>query len=129
MIGGSDVIFDAGVFEPQEALRAGLRCVKRTWPDAVFEDGGTGRRYQSFAAIPFAHTNELLVYRDLAAWLQWEAEGAVEASANTMVHLIAKQEGLTVVVDDRQEAAMARIVSEIGTVLSEGVNPYLRTAA
>lgn len=62
MIGGIDVRLPtrAGAVAVQVAVRA----VRDHWPQAVFENGDTGMRYDQFRQIPFGELNEVFVYRD-----------------------------------------------------------------
>ena len=73
----------------------------RSGPRAVFENGLTGERYDSFGEIPFGEVEEIFVYRDHAAAEIWDAEGAIPEASNTMIHLIADPGSVTAVVDQR----------------------------
>ena len=61
MIGGIDIRIPtrAGVLSVEVSVRA----IRQTWSRAVFENGLTGDRYDSFAD-PFGEVKELFVYRD-----------------------------------------------------------------
>lgn len=80
--------------------------------------------------IPFGEIEELLVYRDLHSADTWDAEGAVPAVYNTMIHLILDNDLLRVVVDDR-DADMEEFLSAIQSALRDEIHyiPALLEAA
>ena len=102
MIGGVDMHLPsmAGDLSVEVAVRA----IRQRWTRAVFEDGITGERYNLFEQIPFGEIEELFVYRDSASADTWDAEGAIPATHNTMIHLIPGDDLLTVVIDEKDDA-------------------------
>lgn len=115
MIGGIDIQLAArGVAQP---LETAARAILLRWPQAVFENGLTGERYESFPDVPFTELDEIFVYRDGAAANVWDAAGAIPATHNLMIHLI-KDEGLITAVVDERDAAMDEMVSAIASGFS-----------
>ena len=116
MIGGIDIRIEsrAGDLSVEVAVRA----IRQAWPNATFEDGLTGDRYDHFRDIPFGETEELFVYRDPASAEVWEAEGAIPAAYNRMIHIIADEGLLTAVVDEKT-AEMEEIIAAIRFGLSD----------
>jgi hypothetical protein len=116
MIGGIDVRI------PTKAgglsLEVAVRAIRQTWPEAVFENGLTGERYETFADIPFGEVEEIFVYRDPASAALWEAEGAIPEASNTMIHLIADPGWITAVVDERTDE-MNEILAAIESGLTD----------
>jgi hypothetical protein len=120
MIGGVDVVFETQV-ERAVALELCARLIMSRWPGAVLENALTTERYAGVAEIPFAHVSELMVYRDQAAFESWQRLGADPANANTMVHLLAYEEGeLTAVVDDPVALEMRALLEEMTKGLGAG---------
>lgn len=118
MIGGIDVRIPtrAGVSSSEVAVRA----IRQKWPNAVFENGLTGDRYDGFWNIPFGEIEELFVYKDSDAATIWDAKGAVDEASNSMIHLISDPDLLTVVVDEKN-AEMEVILSSIRSGLSDEI--------
>lgn len=89
MIGGIDIHLPtkAGASSVEVAVRA----IRQRWQRAVFENGITGDRYTDFSQIPFGEIEELFVYRDTRAADAWDADGAIPALYNTMVHIISSR--------------------------------------
>ncbi len=124
MIGGIDIEIPtkAGDLSVVVAVRA----IRQKWPRAVFENGLTGDRYNKFGEIPFGSLEEIFVYRDSEAADAWDADGAVPELSNTMVHIIADEGMLTVVVDER-DAVMEEILAAISSGLSDDILHTPRT--
>ncbi len=119
MIGGIDIEIPAraGERSMQVAVRAMIQC----WPKAVFENGLTGERYDDYWHIPFGpELEEIFVYRDSDAADVWDAEGAVPDVYNTMVHAIADEETITVVMDVK-DAVAEMILAAITSALSDDI--------
>ena len=114
MIGGIDVRIPtrAGAVSTEVAVRAIRQC----WPQSQYENGVTGERYREVRQIPFGEIEEIFVYRDDACADRWDAEGATPSLRNTMIHLIADEELVTVVVDER-DAEMEEIIGTISSAL------------
>jgi hypothetical protein len=112
MIGGIDIQIPTTC--GASSLEFATRAIQQRWPSAVFENGLTGDRYEHFDEIPFGETTELFIYRDRAAADLWEAEGAVPSAFNTMIHLVADGDMLTLVVDER-DAAMEEIIAAVSS--------------
>jgi hypothetical protein len=110
MIGGEDILIELPCLAPSMILPAAVRYVLGRWPTGVTQDGGTGRRFDRFAAMNFGKLREVFVYRDEQALHSWERLGADPSNANQMVHLLASSGRLTIVVDDLQDIVSASIV-------------------
>jgi hypothetical protein len=120
-MGGEDVVIPLVATDRAEALESVVRSLSRYWDAAVFQDGGNGQRYETFSAIPFGRSHELLVYRDEAAFQDWEALGATPSTEGTMVHVIAQEAAVTLVVDNTRDAMTAAVVDEVRGLLTYGV--------
>lgn len=128
MIGGADVVLEyPGVMRASGGLDIAVRCIAARWPDFVIQDAAGGGRFDSYREIPFASLAEVFVYRDSNALESWRVLGADASNANSMVHLIADDRGLTIVVDDRSDPTMASIVREIRDLLT-GSQSLVRAA-
>lgn len=118
MIGGIDIRIAtrAGVLSAEVSVRA----IRQKWPRAVYENGLTGDRYDKFSDIPFGELTELFVYRDSNAANLWDAEGAVPNAYNTMIHLVADRDTITVVIDER-DREMESIIAAIRSGLADEI--------
>jgi hypothetical protein len=114
MIGGVEYQIPSRAGE--SSVKVAVSVIQRKWPRAVFENGETGERYNDIRKIPFEDLREIFVYRDLDAADTWDRDGAVPEDANTMVHLIA-DEGLITMVVDEKDAVMDEIRSAIASRL------------
>lgn len=115
MIGG----IETSVPTPGESdsLHAAVRVIRQYWPNAVFENGDTGDPYGEFWQIPFGELNEIFVYRDQSIADRWDAEGAVAELRNTMIHLIADGDVLTVVVDEKDDE-MTNVIASVRSAIA-----------
>jgi hypothetical protein len=111
MIGGEDFIIP--VTTGPLALELAVRAVHSTWPQAVFEDAETGRRFPKMASIPFTKCKEIFIYKDAQAADQWEELGADKTLIDTMIHLMISSGSLTVVVDHNPSKSMKSLVAQI----------------
>jgi hypothetical protein len=128
MIGGVDtVITNAGV-PLVTVLRATVQLLVSRWPEAVFEDPSTSELFSRFRNVPFHRFRELMVYRDLGAFRSWEELGADSSNMNQMIHLLASEQTVTVVVDDPHESGTAQILGEIKSLIEHGLAPMLEAA-
>ena len=100
MIGGIDIAIPTQAGD--SSLVAAVRAILQYWPNAVFENGVTGERYGRLAEVPFGLIEEIFVYRDSAIADAWEAEGTVPDLYDTMVHVIADDDRVTLVVDSTE---------------------------
>jgi hypothetical protein len=123
MIGGIDIRIPnrAG----QESVEVAVRAIRQQWPSAVFENGNTAERYDSFWQIPFGDVEELFVYRDANSAELWDKHGAIPAAENSMVHILYDEGLITAVIDDRT-AEMEDIIQSIRSAL---VDPLLTIPA
>lgn len=126
MIGGIDI--DLPTYGNSLALEIGVRAIRQIWSTAVFEDAETGDRYNRFWQIPFGSIKELFVYPDKESADAWDNEGAIPSLSNKMIHLIADDEAITVVVDEK-DAAMDEVVSSISSGLSDNIHFITAEAA
>jgi hypothetical protein len=120
MIGGIDVAIPTNC--GPMSIEIAVRAIRQRWPHAEYENGITGDRYHEFGQIPFGKLEEIFVYRDGAAADRWDADGAIPSLRNTMIHLVADPELVTVVVDER-DAEMEAIVTAISSALRDKVPP------
>ena len=100
------------------SVEVAVRVIKQVWPHAVFENGLTGERYHRFQQIPFGKIEEIFVYRDRASADVWDEEGAVPAASNSMIHVIADEDMVTLVVDENTNE-MIEIINSVETALSD----------
>jgi hypothetical protein len=124
MIGGIDIPIRTRAAE--SSLIAAVRAIRQYWPEAVFENGSTGERYQSYWDTPFDSLDEVFVYRDSGAADIWDSEGAIPAAYNSMIHLVAEEGLTTVVIDDLEDRAIKEMVEAIRSALD---NDILNTVA
>jgi len=118
MIGGIDV--PLRTMAGDSSSEVAVRAIRQEWPLAVFENGLTGERYNNFWQIPFDEIEEIFVYRDSACADVWDAEGAIPAVRNTMIHIVSDDGLITVVVDER-DRAMNEIIGAISSALSDDI--------
>ena len=118
MIGGIDIAIPTQAGDL--SLVAAVRAIQQYWPNAVFENGVTGERYGRLAEVPFGRIDEVFVYRDSAVADAWEAEGAVPELYDTMVHVIADDDRVTLVVDST-EGPMAELSAAVRSGLSDDI--------
>jgi hypothetical protein len=116
MIGGIDIRIPTRAGD--SSLEVSVRAIRQKWPGAIYENGLTGDRYDHFRQIPFGDVEELFVYRDSAAAELWDIEGAVPNARNSMIHVIADQDMLTAVIDER-DAEMDGIIAAIRSGLAD----------
>ena len=126
MIGGIDIAIPAQNVD--SSLVAAVRAILQYWPRAVFENGTTGQRYNRLPDIPFGRLQEIFVYRDAPIADAWDAEGAVPELYDTMVHLIADDGRITLVVDST-DGPIAEIIGAIRSALSDTIHHVLAEAA
>lgn len=119
MIGGIDVFLPAKA--GAVSMEVAVRAIRQGWPLAVFENGITGERYDHFWEIPFGKIEELFVYRDGTFADTWDSQGAVPEVYNTMIHLIADDDLMTVVVDER-DAPMNELIAAIESGLRDEIH-------
>ena len=127
MIGGEDVVIPLVGTDRAEALESVVRSLCRYWDSAIFQDGSNGLRYETFSSIPFGRAHELLVYKNEAAFRDWENLGATPSTEGTMVHVIAQETAVTLVVDDASDSMTATLVDEVRSLLKYGV-PWRKAA-
>lgn len=119
MIGGIDVRLPT--MAGASSIEVAVRAIRQKWPLSAFENGITGERYDHFSQIPFGEIEELFVYRDSASADAWDANGAIPAVYNTMIHLIPDDDLLTVVVDEK-DAAMEELLTAITSALRDEIH-------
>jgi len=127
MIGGEDITIQLPSVAPSVTMPAAVRYVLDRWPEAVMQDGDTGRRFDSFAAMDFGNLREVFVYRDEQAFDSWERLGADPSNANQMIHLLVSVGHLTIVVDSLRDISSASIVRGLRDRLRYGM-PWLAPA-
>lgn len=120
MIGGEDILVGGAGLDRAASLDSVVRIIFKYWRGAIFQDGTDGKQYALFSQIPFGRVQELLIYRDRESLRSWENLGADPSNAGTMVHVVASQEGITLVVDDARSQMMRTVIEEVRRVLSMG---------
>jgi hypothetical protein len=118
MIGGIDVHLPTRA--GGSSVEVAVRAIRQRWPRAVFENGLTGERYDHFRHIPFGEIEEIFVYRDGASADEWDAQGAVPSLHNTMVHIVADEDMITLVVDERDHE-MEELIAAIRSGLRDEI--------
>lgn len=126
MIGGIDITIP--IQAGDSSLVAAVRAIVQYWPNAAFENGVSGERYDRFADIPFGRIEELFVYRDAQTARAWDIDGAVPELYDTMVHLIVDDDRLALVVDST-EGPMAELIDAVRSALSDTIHHVLAAAA
>jgi hypothetical protein len=118
MIGGTDISIP--VADEAAALEAAVRRVRRGWPEALIQGADAERPFESFAAVPFGRERELMVFRDRESYRSWQTLGADESNQHSMLHFIAYEGALTVVVDSLEDAPTAALVTDIRAAVTSG---------
>ena len=118
MIGGIDIEIPTKC--GTSSIEVAVRATRQRWPHAGFENGISGDRYHHFWQIPFGDIEEIFVYRDSDSADRWDKEGAIPELFNTMIHIIADQDMITVVVDER-DALIEEIVAAISSALGDDI--------
>jgi hypothetical protein len=113
MIGGTDVILPNPGMRPAAILDLAVRSIFSRWPDAKAQDVSSGEQFSSFSTIPFSTLQELFVYQSFEALESWERLGADPSNLNSMLHLIADEKELTMVVDDASDTSMKQLLEEV----------------
>lgn len=124
MIGGVDIVIAVPGAAPSAVMAAAVRYILDRWPAAVVQDGDTGRRLGSFAAMDFGRLREVFVHQDQGAFESWESLGASPSNANQMVHLLASPGRITIVVDTMEDRGTAALVDGLRQHLRFGM-PWL----
>lgn len=124
MMGGIDISLPTRAGD--ESIEVAVRALRQRWPHAVFENSDTGERYDRFWQVPFGQIDELFVYRNEEQANQWDEHGAIPELKNTMIHLMADNGLITVVIDER-DANTERIIDAIESGLSDAIL-YLEAA-
>ena len=114
MVGGIDI--QIATKRGTSSMEIAVRTIGERWQPAEFENGITGDRYHEFRQIPFGEIEEIFVYADHDSVERWDTEGATPANSNTMIHLVADEETLTLVIDERN-AAMDEIIEAVALAL------------
>jgi len=98
VISGNDIIIHTT--SPSEIAEQLLTLIRFEWNEMVIEDADTGKSIEfvipGFQTIP----HEFFVYENAAMKQLWDDEGACDANANTMFHILLQARQVTVVVDD-----------------------------
>jgi len=100
MIGGVDIVIPTGA-SPRDAMVVSLRLIKRIWPDVVIEDADSGEKsvIGGTELIPEGMT-DVFVYQNMEMAKKWDELGAEPELIDTMIHILVRQDEVTVVVDD-----------------------------
>jgi hypothetical protein len=111
MIGGSDVIIPTRA--DTAAFDVAVRAIRREWPEAVFENAETGDRFIRYSELPFGEISELFVYRSADFFDAWDDPDAGPLRFSTMIHLLGGEGDLTVVVHDRNDPQVQRMLDSM----------------
>ena len=114
MIGGNDIVFKA--VDSAASLEACGRIIGKRWPLARFEDAVTGDKYSRLADVPFGLVKELLAYPSKEAEASWDADRP-DSPENSMLYVIARENDITLVLDNPDTADMRYIVKGIRSML------------
>ena len=90
------------------------------WPEALIQGADAERPFESFAAVPFGRERELMVFRDRESYRSWQTLGADESNQHSMLHFIADEGALTIVVDNLEDAPTAALVTDIRAAVTSG---------
>ncbi|MBT3201434.1 MAG: hypothetical protein HN350_16155 [Phycisphaerales bacterium] len=119
MIGGVDIVIPTGA-DRRNAMVVSLRLIKRIWPDAVVEDAdsdsGDKTAIGGGALIPEMMT-DAFVYQNSEMALKWDELGAEPELADTMIHILVRNEEVTVVVDDPELESAQKFISGMRSAL------------
>lgn len=118
MIGGIDIEIWTRCGE--SSIEVAVRAIRQRWPHAEFENGLSGDKYHHFWQIPFGEIEEIFVYRDRDSADRWDRDGAIPEVYNTMIHIIADEELITLVVDER-DALIEEIIAGISSALGDDI--------
>lgn len=119
MIGGCDISFPVGT--ASSAMEAVIRSLLVHWKRAIVENAQTGKTIVLPLPVEESFPREVFVYKDVESCKLWERLGAVEKTADTMVHVLQGTESITVVVDDPQSVAMAHMLRDIHQLLGQDI--------
>ncbi len=116
MIGGRDIVLE---WSSDSATRRVLvQMLRSAWPEAYVEDARS-----SGAAVPIAGLDpetlpaEMFVYKNAVSRDTWDADGATDANADTMIHALVAMNTMTLVVDRAAGAESASIAESIRVAL------------
>jgi hypothetical protein len=122
MIGGFDRHFPLPRQRLPAALDSAALAIFRRWRSAVIQTGN-GAVFHTLSEVPLSTATELFIYRDHASLRDWEAHGARPENAAAMIHLLATDDGLTIVVGDPHERVAASVLEEVGLTRFGGELP------
>lgn len=128
MLGGTDITCRAQM-HPAESLEVVARAAVFAWRNAVFEDAESGAAHDCIGDVPFSGMRELFVFRDPQARAAWDSEGGTAENSNTMLHVLADSDSVTIVVDDAAEPAIAALLAAIASSLRDKSHFAGRSAA
>jgi hypothetical protein len=128
VIGGEDIIVANPGVSPVEVLKAGAHLLRQHWSKAIFQDPDTAKEFSRYWLVPFGQLREIMVYRDREAFESWQSMGADESNANQMIHIIARAQTVTIVVDDSQSEEIAEILQEMTSQIQHGFPGVLEAA-
>lgn len=108
MLGGQEVFLQSSL-ETAGSVRAALDSIKATWPMLMCHDPVSGRDSNDISA----DATEILVFKDENAMRSWRDLGADESNRDTMIHLLADPNVVTLVVDTPTAPEIATIVESL----------------
>ena len=117
MIGGTEFIIP--IRDKAEALDLAIRLVLRLWPKAVIEDATAEEVLPAYESISFFGRHELLAFRDTESAEKWDKLGVDPSLNETLIHLIASDQELTVSLDDAPSAKMKAFAQTLRDALTQ----------
>jgi hypothetical protein len=109
MIGGRDFVLPGPAGQEEFSL---LRdSLLAWWPDAFFEDANS--EFVASLAEARERLPEFFVYRNRDAYESWTAHGANAQNASDMIHVILRDQDITLVADYGDEPRTSKICEEI----------------
>ena len=95
-----------------------LRLIKLIWPDVVVQDANSGdiAEIGGNVLIPEMMT-DAFVYQNEDMMKKWEELGAEPELADTMIHILVRNEEVTIVVDDPDLESSRKFISGMKSAL------------
>jgi hypothetical protein len=121
VIGGASFSLRSNV-EPEDVLRQAFLLIQRRWPTAVAEDAASGELlWPSVPFVTFVGRREIMVYTDSNARESWGHLGADPSNSNTMIHVLAATDSVTLIVDDPNDKTAHEILEGIKKFLANDI--------
>lgn len=111
MIGGTDIVVTVPGGVDPEWERSMLLGVFALWPESVLEDTETDGAVPLHQIVPGELPSEFFIYKSPQWLASWDADGATEENANTMIHFLLNGESVTWVIAESPDDEV-RMISE-----------------